>query len=330
MDSVKKKALLDALEIAYKRETDAFNFYQKALHKAPYPETRAMLQQLAEEERKHRYFIRQELEKIDTFLQKETEESYIDDQDIRFKIPDRIPFMRLQSVPGVDLAALSLPSELIGGDYLDTIRIKNPNGSLSLGIFLYDVMGHGMDSTQLKASAKTVFGKLREAWGKGEAKVDMSKPAEVMTALNKNLYPKCQECGRFITAFYGVISLEENSLIFTSAGHEPPILIRAVGRYHPIEDTDLLLGADAGVVYSEFAVPIKTGDVVALFSDGMTEAGNPDEGMFTRHSLCQQVLMNKKESSRDIMEKVMSALKNFLRGAPLTDDCSLAVMKITD
>ena len=330
MDPVKKKALLDALEIAYKRETDAFNFYQKALHKAPYPETRAMLQQLAEEERKHRYFIRQELEKIDKFLRKETEESYIDDQDIRFEIPDQIPFMRLQSVPGVDLTALSLPSELIGGDYLDTIRLKNPDGSLSLGIFLYDVMGHGMDSTQLKASARTVFGKLREAWGKGASKVNIAKPAEVMTALNQDLFPKCQECGRFITAFYGVINLEKKSLTFTSAGHEPPILIHAIGRYSPIEDTDLLLGADVSVVYSEFTVPIKIGDVIALFSDGMTEAGHPDEGMFNRHSLCQSVLMNKRQSSQGIVNEVMTALKKFLKGAPLTDDCSLAVMKITE
>ena len=124
MDSIRKKVLLDALHVARKRETEAFNFYQKALHKAPFSETRALLMQLAEEERRHRYFIQQEIEKIDKLLRIESGESYIDDKTIEFEIPQEIPFMRLQSIPGIDLAAVSMPSELIGGDYLDTIILE--------------------------------------------------------------------------------------------------------------------------------------------------------------------------------------------------------------
>jgi sigma-B regulation protein RsbU (phosphoserine phosphatase) len=330
MDRLKKKALLDAMHIAHKRETEAFNFYQKALHKAPYPETRALLQQLAEEERKHRYFIDQELQRIEQLFEEKAEERYIDDQSIQFNIPETIPFMRLQSVPGIDLAAVSLPSELIGGDYLDTIRLQKSGAKTSLGVFLYDVMGHGMASTQLKASAKSVFGTLREDWGSGETDVNMYHPVEVMRFMNETLFPECQQCGRFITTFYGIVDMDQLLLRYTSAGHEPPILIRSHGRYHPIEDTDLLLGADMNAIYTEFSHTISIGDVIALFSDGMTEAGNPDEGMFNRHALCRTVVANRNQTSMQIVEAAFRSLKNCLKGISLTDDCSLAVVKIIE
>ena len=151
-----------------------------------------------------------------------------------------------------------------------------------------------------------------------------------MSKLNRELFDSCQSDGLLITAFYGVLDPREQTLTYTSAGHEPPILIKSAGKYVNIENTDILIGALKEVDYSNYRVPIGIGDVIALFSDGITEAGNPGEEMFERHSVCRAIFHSKEGSSRMIADSVFKRLKAFLNGDPLNDDCTLSIIKIVE
>ena len=328
MDRIKKNRMLHLLETALQREIDAFNYYMKAGSKAHDPETESVLIQLAEEERKHQYFLNREIQKIDHLLSEEKGDRFIDTEDVQYPIPDSPEFKRLHSIRSVEMAAVSLPVELLGGDYVDTLVLDRADQEPALGIFLYDVMGHGLEATHIKALGKQAFGELREAWSSGDKSVDMTSPGRVMEELNRRVAAYCQEAGRFITSFYGIIDTTANTLIYTSAGHEPPILIKESGEYIHLSETNLLLGAAKDVTYTETTVSVGRGDILILFSDGITEATNRGGKMWERDRLRQTVQKMSKASSRDIIGHIFKTLKSFLKGQPITDEFTLVVMKV--
>ena len=330
MNEGRKKAILDVLKEAMRRETRAFNYYQRASLKAPYPETQSLFLQLAEEERKHRYFLEKELQKIEALLSREADADFIDAEHVAYAVPEEIAFKKLQTAPGVDLAAVSLPTELLGGDYLDTVVLDGEDGSRALGVFLYDVMGHGMDATRLKTVSKKAFGELREAWVKGETAVDMRQSGQVMAAMNRKLVDDCRSCRRFISAFYGVVDPAGKVLMYTSAGHDPPILVKARGEYRHLDETQLLLGVDGDLGYKEVRIPIEVGDVLVLFSDGITEAFNAQEEMFERERLRQTVQEVWRLSPREIVAHIFDVLRDFVKGESIQDEFTLAVMKVVE
>lgn len=319
---------MDILRMARKREVEAFNYYKKASEKAPYSETKSLFIQLAEEERKHRFFLTKEMQKIEQLLIDETEESFLRAGEVQYPIPDAIDFQKLQSAPGIDLAAVSLPAELLGGDYMDTVILERDDRAPSLGIFLYDVMGHGMDATQLKALGRKVFGQLREDWVRGRGHVDMSHPQQVIMEANRKLIGDCQSTGRFVSVFYGVVDPEGKTMTYTSAGHDPPILINSVGDYVHLDETELVLGVDEDVNYTAVNISIDTGDVLIFFSDGITEAGDSKGKMFEREGLYMAAQEAKRSSAQKIVRHIFNELRKFLRGNPITDDFTLAVVKI--
>ena len=328
MDEKKKKSILDVIQTAIKRETEAFNYYQKATLKATFPETESLFIQLAEEERKHRYFLIKELEKINKLVIEETEDHFIDEKEVRYVIPDDLVFKRIQKSQGVDVASLTLPTELLGGDYLDTFSLDQEGEDSALGVFLYDVMGHGLEATQLKAVTKKIYVQLCEAWIRGETCVDMRHTGAVIRKLNQELVDHCQQSGRFITAFYGVINPIKKLLTYTSAGHEPLIQITYDGKYIDLADTQLLLGVDKNIDYTESQVSINTCDILVLYSDGLTEASNPTGDMFERERLIQIIQEVVQNSVKDIVHHIIDALRSFLGGTPMVDEISLSVIKV--
>jgi len=199
-----------------------------------------------------------------------------------------------------------------------------------LGIFLFDVMGHGMESVQLKAEAKRVFGQLRHAWYEGDTEIDFRSTSDVMTKFNRALFEPSQACGMFITALLAILDPVQKTFTYTSAGHDPPILIKSRNGYKNIEETDLLIGPAKEVDYSDHRYSIEVGYVVDIYSDGIIEAGDPDADVFERHSVCQAISASKAASSAAIVESIFKRLRGFLKGGPLTDDCTLAVMKVVD
>jgi sigma-B regulation protein RsbU (phosphoserine phosphatase) len=196
-----------------------------------------------------------------------------------------------------------------------------------LGLLIFDVMGHGLGATELKAKVKAALGKLKELYLEKRANFELLRPASVVTQLNQKLTEECQKLSSFVSLFYSVLDLSENKLIYSSAGHEPPMLLTKE-QLHQLIEADVLIGIDKDKTYSENIMEIHPGDILLLFTDGIVETLNSKDEEFSRKNLVKVVEENKNLSSSEMVQRFLSSLKDFLKGAPLIDEFTLALAKI--
>jgi serine phosphatase RsbU (regulator of sigma subunit) len=220
---------------------------------------------------------------------------------------------------------VTLPTEFVGGDFFDTFIVK---GEDKMGLFIFDVMGHGLTATGLKAQVRVEWDKLKELYlGKGTPSLLLS-PSSVITHLNKRLFGECQRRLSFLSLFYAVLDSSRNRLTYASAGHEPPLLFGKQG-YSQLTEGDLLLCIDEDTTYRETTIETRSGDVLVMYTDGVVESMNANEEEFSVKSLIRVVGENKTNDASQIVRQVMTALKDFMGGKPVTDEFTLAVAKLS-
>jgi sigma-B regulation protein RsbU (phosphoserine phosphatase) len=314
----------DILIGAIRRETEAFNYYHQASQKAPSEQVRSLLVQLAEEERKHRIILIQEFQNLTRLVSGKDSEEFIRESEISFHLPREPVFKRAQSLKSVDLAAVSLPSELAGGDFFDTFLVRDRD---QLGLFLFDVMGHGLEATELKAKTRAEWGRLKELYLEKEAHSMLLEPSSVLAHMNRFVWAECHRLACFLTMVYVILAPSKKSLVYSSAGHEPPLLFGSDGQ-RSLTEAGLLLGIDKDSTYPEASEEIASGDILLLFSDGVVENLNPKDEEFGRRNLIPVVEKNVKEESAQIVRQVLSALRDFTEDQPVVDEFTLAVAKI--
>jgi sigma-B regulation protein RsbU (phosphoserine phosphatase) len=314
----------DILVGAIRRETEAFNYYHQASQKAPSEQVRSLLVQLAEEERKHRIILIQEFQNLSRLVSGKDSEEFIRESEVSFHLPREPVFKRVQSLKSVDLAAVTLPSELAGGDFLDTFLVRDRD---QLGILLFDVMGHGLEATELKAKTRAEWGRLKELYLEKEAHSMLLEPSSVLAHMNGFVWAECHRLACFLTMVYVILDPSRNQLVYSSAGHEPPLLFGNDG-YRSLAEAGLLLGIDKETNYPEASEVIGSGDVLILFSDGVVENLNPKDEEFGRRNLIPVVEKSVKEQSAEIVRRVLSALRDFTEDQPVVDEFTLAVAKI--
>jgi sigma-B regulation protein RsbU (phosphoserine phosphatase) len=319
-----KKEFFDILIEAIRRETEAFNYYYTASEKSPSVDTKSLLIQLAEEERRHRIILVRELQNLNRLLSPDKKkDTFLEKERVSYQIPEEPILKRSQSIKEVDLAVISLPTEFIGGDYFDSFLIDEKK----LGLLIFDVMGHGIEATQLKAKVKATLGRLKELYLEKRASFEPLSPASVVTQLNQKLTEECRKLSSFVSLFYAILDLSQNRLIYSSAGHEPPILL-GKEELHQLIEADLLMGIDKDKIYHENTIEIHPGDILLMFTDGIVETLNSQDEEFSRKNLVRVVKENKNFSSSEMVQKLLSSLKDFLKEAPLIDEFTLALAKI--
>lgn len=319
-----KSEFLDILIGAIRRETEAFNYYYAASEKSPSAESKSLLIQLAEEERRHRIILVREFQNLKRLVSPDKgKDTFLEKDRVSYQIPDKPILKRAQTIKEVDLAVISLPTEFIGGDCFDSFPIDEKK----LGVLVFDVMGHGIEATQLKAKVKATLGRLKELYLEERAGFKSLTPAALITQLNHTLTEECQKQSSFVSLFYAVLDLSKNRLIYSSAGHEPPMLL-GKEKTHQLIEGDLLMGIDKEKVYGENIIEIHPDDILLLFTDGITESLNSMNEEFSRRNLVKVVEEHKNLSSSEMIQKLLSSLKDFLKGAPLTDEFTLALAKI--
>lgn len=319
-----KKQFLDILIGAIRRETEAFNYYYGASEKSPSTESKSLLIQLAEEERRHRVILVREFQNLAKLMSPgQKKDTFLEEDKVSYRVPDQPVFKRAQSIKGVDLAVISLPTELVGGDYLDSFPIDENR----LGLLIFDVMGHGMQATDLKAKVRAALGRLKELYLEKAAGFELLSPAKVVTQLNRKLTEECWKLSSFVSLFYAVLDLSRDRLIYSSAGHEPPILL-GKQTLHQLIEGDLLMGIDKERLYGENPVEIHPGDILLMFTDGIVETLNSKDEEFSRRNLVDVVEKHRGLSSSEIVQKLLGSVKDFLKEAPLTDEFTLALAKI--
>ncbi len=216
-------------------------------------------------------------------------------------------------VPRADLAGFNAACRTVGGDYYDFFPYPDGRVAMTLG----DVSGKGMPASIMMAELHARVQMLAEEPG------DLG---DFMTRLNKATCVKCPS-NRFITFFFCVLDLNSGELRFANAGHNPPILVRANGDAQMLEGGGPVLGILPDAPYSEQLECLNPGDMLVLYSDGVTEANNPDYDEYGEDRFVEVLQRDHKAPAADIVEAVTKSLAEFTSGAPQADDITLAVAK---
>ncbi len=231
--------------------------------------------------------------------------------DIQRKIlPDKAPLIR-----GVDLAGYNMACRTVGGDYYGFFPYTDGRVSLALG----DVSGKGMPAALLVMRLQARLEALAE---------EPSDLSALLTRLNKITCANCPS-NRFITFFISMLNPATGDLAFANAGHNPPIIVRASGEIELLEGGGPVLGILPIAKYAEQQARLGKGDLLVIYSDGVTEATDMAEDEYGEERLTEELRKRRGESADTIVTAITESVSRFVAGAPQADDITLVVAKRT-
>jgi phosphoserine phosphatase RsbU/P len=216
-------------------------------------------------------------------------------------------------VVGLDIAAKTVPARHVGGDYYDFIEFFDGQ----IGMMVGDVAGKGMPASLLMSSLQARVHVLFEEPG---------HLAEKMGRLNKATSANCPD-NRFITFFMGILDPHTGEFVYSSAGHNPPLLVRANGGYETLSAGGVVLGVLPAAHYGESRVQLDPGDVLVMFSDGVTEAPNPNDEEYGDARLANLVAELSARPAKEIVEAIHTSVGAFTEGAPPADDITVMIVR---
>lgn len=216
---------------------------------------------------------------------------------------------------GVDIAALSVPARQVGGDYYDFLGLPDGNTIFAIA----DVSGKGVPAAILATSIRA---SLRvEAMERGHLPV-----SELVASLN---HYTCRDASNnmFATMFLGVYHPEKRTLQYTNAGHCFPILVRANGQIETLDVGGCFLGIMEHIEYEQDHVQLEAGDMLVIYTDGVTDAQNPQQQLFGGDRLLEIITANTDHNAADIRDKIHNATNTFRGNAEPFDDLTLIIAK---
>ncbi len=217
-------------------------------------------------------------------------------------------------LPGLDIAGLSIPAREVGGDFFDYI----PMGGHSLGTTIADVSGKGLAAALLTLQSRNVIHTLARG---------SPSPADVLRKANSLIYDDYSRADMFLSAFYAIIDAAAGNFCYASAGHNPPLLLRADGTCSSLTSTGGLLGISPDVSISEQAVSLGKNDVLALYTDGVSEARNHTRTQFGCEKLAARLGEYRNLPAQDIAKRIVHEVTS-LAGPARFDDATLVVIKV--
>lgn len=214
---------------------------------------------------------------------------------------------------GYDISAYNFPTEEVSGDYYDWVQIYDDQ----IGLVIADVSGKGVPAALLMAFLRA---SLRAATHVGYS------PHISMAKVNYLLWESIER-NQFVTAFYGILDVTNKTLTYTNAGHNPPILLKQNGDLSFIDRGSIPLGMFRDTRYHEYYLTTDPGDVLMLYTDGVTEANDPHGGEFGRDRLAQAVMANRQLGARELISAVYTEVLAWTGGRGATDDVTFFVIK---
>jgi serine phosphatase RsbU (regulator of sigma subunit) len=216
-------------------------------------------------------------------------------------------------VAHADLAGYNAPCRTVGGDYYDFFPYPDGKVATALG----DVSGKGMPASLMMMGLHARVQVLAE---------DPSDVAALMSRLNK---ATCNNCptNRFITFYFCVFEPATGALRWASAGHNPPILVRADGAAEMLDGGGPVLGILPVALYSEYQTSLERGDMLVIYSDGVTEATDPKEDEYGEDRFTAVLKAHRDRPAAEIVQAVTTDLAVWVAGSAPADDVTLVVLK---
>jgi phosphoserine phosphatase RsbU/P len=226
-------------------------------------------------------------------------------------LPEHLP-----EFPNWDMAATWRTARQVGGDFYDVFELPDRR----LGLFIADVSDKGIPAALFMALTRTLV---------RAAVLDTHSPAEVMRRVNNLIIPDNRE-GMFVTAVYGVLGLDTGELTYANAGHNPPIWMSvAKSEMKSLLRTSAALGVIENLVVEERTIPIAFGDLLFLYTDGLTEAFSPKDETFGVERLEQALHAIDYPSARALLDALEGTVDEFMGSLPASDDLTMLAVRRT-
>ena len=226
------------------------------------------------------------------------------------------------TLAGLDIDARYTPAQKVGGDFYDVFALSGTQ----LGVVVADVSGKGIPASLLMAICRTHFRQIAPRHG---------SPAAVLRELNRTLLADIQG-GLYVTMLYGMIDVAKNEVTLARAGHELPLFARhdrssGTQRTDYVGSEGMPLGLVPDEIFSEVIAdrtePFAPGDVLVLYSDGLTEAPNEADTEFSGARLADAVRMLHGRTAQEVNDGILENLRRFTGDTPPRDDFTLVTVK---
>lgn len=241
-------------------------------------------------------------------------ERYTKELEIAKEIQDTFLPESTPLIPGIGIAAATIPAMEIGGDFYDFI----PAGDGRWGIVMADVSGKGISAALFMALSRTL---LHVSGG------TIPDPSAAVRQANRWIY----EDGRssmFVTVFFGVLDPGLLRFTYVNAGHNPPLLVRDERVEELCRSRGIALGVVPDVSIPATALDLRHGDILVLYTDGVTEAFNETDEAFGEERLREFVRANRAKPARALLDDLVAEIRAFTGAAPQSDDITLVVVKV--
>jgi serine phosphatase RsbU (regulator of sigma subunit)/pSer/pThr/pTyr-binding forkhead associated (FHA) protein len=214
---------------------------------------------------------------------------------------------------GYQLGGYNVPCRTVGGDYYDFLPYRDGR----LGLVIGDVSGKGLPAALMMSSLQARVQMLIET---------QPDPASAVCILNRNIAARCP-LGKFITFFYGLLDPASGSLAYSNAGHNYPLVIRADGTVERLSGGGIIMGLFPAAPYELKHIQLNPGDLLALYSDGVTEAANERDHEFGEQGLIDFLLAHRLESCAGIASGLVQHVRGWSAASSFADDFTIVLAR---
>ncbi|TRW90727.1 PAS domain S-box protein [Candidatus Methylobacter oryzae] len=235
------------------------------------------------------------------------------------KIAQRIQASLSPSAPietgHFEITGFCLPADRVGGDYFDYFY-RNED---YLDIVIADVSGHSIGPALFMVETRSFI--------RTQASISAT-PSQTLKMLNNFLFEDLDRSEYFITLFYLQYNTTNHQLSFANAGHPPPLLLHTnQTECRQLDAEGLILGVHKDVFFEENTIQLSAGDLILLYTDGLTEAENANGEFFGLKRVHDILVQHAQQPPQAIIEELLRQLKQFCRAASFNDDITLMIFK---
>ncbi|NLE24078.1 MAG: SpoIIE family protein phosphatase [Clostridiaceae bacterium] len=214
-----------------------------------------------------------------------------------------------------EVYATMLPAKEVGGDFYDFFLIDENH----LAVVIADVSGKGVPAALFMVIAKTLI-KNNALQGKA--------PKDIFEKVNNQLCEN-NDASMFVTAFMGILEISTGEFIYINAGHNAPLIKKAAGDFQWLSTKPgFVLAGMEGMVYKQDRIILQQGDVLYMYTDGVTEAVNRNNGLFGNNKLLLDINRYKEFTLSELLSGIKNEIDQFADGAEQADDITMLALKI--
>ena len=228
--------------------------------------------------------------------------------------------VQLELLPGndpdidnFDISAYVFPAEEVSGDYYDWVKVFDDQ----IGIVVADAVGKGIPAALLMSFLRA---SLRSC-------VQIGYAPHIAFSKVSSLLRDSIEDNQFITAIYGILDSTNKTFVFSNAGHNPPLLMKPDGEYRYVEYGDMPLGMFDDLHYHQHFIRFEAGQVMVIYTDGITEAANPTGEEYGEDRLAKRVLEGIDLPAKQLIDHIRKGVADFTERKFLDDDGTLFIVK---